>query len=99
MSSIGILGAGTWGIALARMLSNTGHHVTVWSAIEEEIDDFSINRVHSNLHGMCIPGKVVFAKAIKEACEDKDILLFAIPSVFVRSTAKVRPCSYQMVRL
>ena len=37
MSNIGILGAGTWGIALARMLANSGHKVTVWSAIESEI--------------------------------------------------------------
>jgi glycerol-3-phosphate dehydrogenase len=34
--TIGVLGAGTWGIALARMLSNSGHRVTVWSAIERE---------------------------------------------------------------
>ena len=37
MSSIGVLGAGTWGMALARMLSNSEHDVTVWSAIEKEI--------------------------------------------------------------
>lgn len=46
MSTIGILGAGTWGMALGRMLSNTGYQVTVWSAIEKEIDDFSKNRIH-----------------------------------------------------
>ena len=36
---IGVIGAGTWGIALARMLTNSGHDVTVWSAIEKEIDE------------------------------------------------------------
>ena len=41
MKKIGVLGAGTWGMALARMLSNTGHDVMVWSAIEREIDEFS----------------------------------------------------------
>lgn len=40
MASIGVLGAGTWGMALARMLSNSGHDVTVWSALEKEIEDF-----------------------------------------------------------
>lgn len=88
MSTIGILGAGTWGMALARMLSNTGHQVTVWSAIEKEIDDFSKNRIHPNLPGMRIPEEITFAKSISEVCGDKDILLFAVPSVFVRSTAK-----------
>ena len=41
MKSIGILGAGTWGMALARVLADAGHRVTVWSAIEREIDEFS----------------------------------------------------------
>ena len=31
--TIGILGAGTWGIAVARMLADSGHTVTVWSAL------------------------------------------------------------------
>jgi glycerol-3-phosphate cytidylyltransferase len=88
MSSIGILGAGTWGMALARMLSNTGHKITVWSAIDKEIDELSENRVHPNLPGMIIPNEIVFTKDIEDVCENKDILLFAVPSVFVRSTAR-----------
>ena len=35
---IGVLGAGTWGVALARMLANVGHEVAIWSAIEAEIE-------------------------------------------------------------
>lgn len=85
--NIGILGAGTWGMALARMLSNKGHNVTVWSAIEKEIDQFSQTRVHPNLPGIAIPDKIVFTKDIDILCKDKDILLFAVPSVFVRSVA------------
>lgn len=88
MEKIGILGAGTWGMALARMLCNSGHQVTVWSAIEKEIDDMSASRAHPNLPGMVIPDQVGFTKDIAEVCQDKDVLLFAVPSVFVRSTAK-----------
>lgn len=87
MSSIGVLGAGTWGMALARMLSNSEHDVTVWSAIEKEIDDLSATRCHPNLPDMIIPASIVFTKSIEEACVQKDIILFAVPSVFVRSTA------------
>lgn len=86
MSSIGILGAGTWGMALARMLSNIGHQVTVWSAIEKEIDEYSKYRVHPNLPGMYIPDEIAFTKDIVEVCGKKDILVFAVPSLFVRST-------------
>ena len=88
MSSIGVLGAGTWGMALARMLSNSGQDVTVWSAIKKEIDDLSSTRCHPNLPDMIIPDTIVFTKSIEEVCVQKDIILFAVPSVFVRSTAE-----------
>lgn len=88
MKRIGVLGAGTWGMALARMLSVSGHSVTVWSAIEKEIDEFSATRRHPNLPGMEIPEAVGFTKDIRDVCTHKDILLFAVPSIFVRSTAK-----------
>ena len=88
MTRIGVLGAGTWGIALARMLCNSGHQVTVWSALEQEVEQFSATRRHPNLPGMEIPEAVAFTKDIAEVCHDKQILLFAVPSVFVRSTAR-----------
>ena len=87
MSQIGVLGAGTWGMALTRMLENSGHDVTVWSALEQEIDQYSATRRHPNLPGMIIPDGVRFTKEIREAVQDKDVLMFAVPSVFVRSTA------------
>lgn len=88
MKKIGVLGAGTWGMALARMLSKSGHSVTVWSAIEKEVDEFSVTRRHPNLPGMEIPQEIAFTKEIAEVCKGMDILLFAVPSPFVRSTAK-----------
>ena len=88
MKKIGVLGAGTWGMALARMLSNSGHSVIVWSALEQEIDEFSATRRHPNLPDMVIPEAIAFTKSIEEVCSEKDILLFAVPSIFVRGTAK-----------
>ena len=88
MKTIGVLGAGTWGMALARMLHNSGHSVTVWSAIEKEIDEFSATRRHPNLPGMEIPAGIGFTKDIKTVCTGKDVLLFAVPSPFVRATAQ-----------
>ena len=87
MSRIGILGAGTWGMALARMLAVHGNDVTVWSALEKEVVGYAVLRRHPNLPGMVIPDEIVFTGEIREACEKKDIVLFAVPSVFVRGTA------------
>ena len=44
--NISILGAGTWGIALAALLANNRHSVRVWSAIPEEIDQLNAAGVH-----------------------------------------------------
>ena len=85
---IGVLGAGTWGIALSRMLCNAGHTITVWSAIEEEIDILKATRKHPNMSDVELPCQIEYTKNIKIACEGMDIILFAVPSPFVRATAK-----------
>ena len=38
MSKVSFLGAGSWGTALAIMLANNGHEVTLWSAVESEVE-------------------------------------------------------------
>lgn len=86
--NIGVLGAGTWGMALARMLSNQGHAITMWSALEKEVVEYSKTRRHPNLPGMIIPDEISFTFNLAEACEKQEIILFAVPSVFVRSIAK-----------
>lgn len=89
---IGVIGAGTWGVALARMLTNSNHDVIVWSAIDAEIDELSTTRVHKNLPGAVIPEKTDFTKDLEEATVGKDILLMAVPSIYVRSTtARLAP--------
>ena len=85
---IGILGAGTWGVALARMLCNEGHRVTVWSAIEKEIDILSKTHRHPNMPDIELPLLIEYTKDIKNACEGKNIVVFAVPSPFVRATAR-----------
>ena len=88
ITKIGILGAGTWGIALARMLSRAGHSVTVWSAIEKEADNLSATARHPNFPDVELPKQIVYTKDIKEACSDMDIVIFAVPSPFIRVTAR-----------
>ena len=85
---IGILGAGTWGVALARMLYNSGNAVTVWSAIESEIDELTLTKKHRNFPDVELPDGIIYTKDISTACREKKILVFAVPSVFVRATAK-----------
>ena len=88
MTKIAVFGAGTWGIALARLLAVNGRDVTVWSAIPAELKSLSTTRRHPNLPGMELPSAMHYTADIAEACTGRDILLFAVPSPFVRSTAK-----------
>ena len=87
IKNIGVIGTGTWGIALTRMLVRSGHAVTAWSAIPEEIEKLKSAHVHPNLPGVEISENISFTTDIAQVCKDKDILVFAVPSVFVRSTA------------
>ena len=84
---IGILGAGTWGIALAALLSKNSHEVTVWSALTEEIDDLKRVGKHKNLPGIKLPNNIRYTKKISEAATDVEAILFVVPSSYVRATA------------
>lgn len=37
MAKVGVIRAGSWGIALAKLLRTNGNEVTVWSIVEEEV--------------------------------------------------------------
>ena len=84
MATIGVLGAGTWGVALARMLTVSGHQVKVWSP--HGIDALAATRRHKNLPDMVIPEETVLTKSMEEVCTGQEVLLITVPSIYVRST-------------
>ena len=88
MKKIGVLGAGTWGIALAQMLSVSGHDVQVWSALPQEIDTLAQTRQHPNLKVVTLSEKLRYTKEISQVIAEKELLVFAVPSPFVRTTAR-----------
>ncbi len=86
MKKISVLGAGTWGIALAQALASDGHEVTVWSAVAKELEILSTTHVHPNLPDVRISDAIQYEWEIGEACRGRDLLLFAVPSVYLRAT-------------
>ncbi len=85
----GILGAGSWGTALAKLLHKNGHQVAVWSIDKNEVQMLQTEREHkSKLPGVKLPEDILFTNCIEEAMKDKDFLVLAVPSVFTRSTAR-----------
>lgn len=89
MRKIGVIGAGSWGTALALLANNNGHDVTVWSAIEEEIHMLQKEHEHKDkLPGIPLPESIQFTIDLKKAIEGKDLLVLAVPSPFTRSTSQ-----------
>ena len=88
MAEIGMIGAGSWGTALTWLLTNNGHHVTVWSALDAEIEMLKKDREQkSKLPGVILSEDTRFTTDLKAAVEGKDLLVLAVPSPFTRSTA------------
>ncbi len=86
---IGVLGAGSWGVALTTLLSGNGHDVTVWSIDKEEVKMLDTEREHkTKLAGVKLDDSVKVTNDIKEAIEGAKLLVFVVPSPFIRSTAK-----------
>ena len=88
MAEIGMIGAGSWGTALTWLLTNNGHHVTVWSALDAEIEMLKKDREQkSKLPGVILSEDTRFTTDLKAAVEGRDLLVLAVPSPFTRSTA------------
>ncbi len=85
---ITVAGAGTWGAALGRALSQKGYEIRIWSRFQEETDKLSTERKHPNLPGVIIPEEIVFTSDIGEAAAGADYLLMVVPSVYTRETIR-----------
>lgn len=89
MSKVSILGAGTWGCALAILLAGKGHEVTIWTKIENEAKMLESNRKNlKNLPGASMPDEIKITLNLEEACKDKDLIVMAVASPYIRATAK-----------
>ena len=88
MASIGVIGAGSWGTALALLLCHNGHAVTLWSIMEEEVALLRTERENpSKLPGVKLPESIAVTSDLQEAAAGKELLVLAVPSPYIRSTA------------
>ncbi len=88
MAKVSVVGSGSWGTAIAIMLAENGHQVTLWSYFPEESE--SLREYRENLQflpGVKIPETVTFTSKIAE-CVPADLVITASPSHAMRNTAK-----------
>lgn len=88
MASIGILGAGSWGTALAVLLGNKGHQVALWSHREEAARRLARDRENEKLPGVKIPEPVDITWDLEKALKNRDVLVLAVPSSQMRGTCR-----------
>ena len=89
MAKISVLGAGSWGTALAVVLHKNGHEVTIWSIAQDEIDMLKKEREHKDkLPGVKIAEEIGLSTDRKDAISGRARLVVAVPSPYIRSTAK-----------
>ncbi|MCI8514872.1 MAG: NAD(P)-dependent glycerol-3-phosphate dehydrogenase [Lachnospiraceae bacterium] len=92
MAKIGVIGSGTWGMALSLLLNKNGHEVKLWSAIYEEVTALNNKREHPNLPGVSIPDSIDITGDLESCIREAECLVLSVPSVFTRETArKMRP--------
>lgn len=90
MYHVTVLGAGTWGTALTILLCKNGHEVTLWSKLPKEIEALNADRNSiPNLPGAKLQKEVTVTGDLKSALAQPDLVVFAVASPFVRSTAKL----------
>ncbi|MBP5426546.1 MAG: NAD(P)H-dependent glycerol-3-phosphate dehydrogenase [Clostridiales bacterium] len=90
MKKIAVIGAGSWGVALARVLSKKNDRVYLWSFFEDEAQMLQKGREHkSKLPNIILPENIFCTSDIKLVLEDADMALLVVPSDVVRNTAKL----------
>ena len=89
MKKVSVIGAGSWGSALAVLLANNGHEVTLWTHDPHEIEMLSTKREQvEKLPGVKLPDNIMIEADLKTALTDEDVVGMAVPSPVVRMVAK-----------
>ncbi len=86
---ISVLGAGGWGTTLAILLHYNGHHVTLWEYKKSYAKELSKKRINTDyLPGIKIPKEIKISADLEEATYNKNLIVLAVPSQFLRNIVK-----------
>ncbi len=90
MASVGVIGSGAWGTTLALLLANKGAETTLWEHRPERASEMQQRRENVLfLPGIHFPGVLHVTSDIKEAVEEKDMLLLVTPSQLMRENVRM----------
>lgn len=85
---VGVLGAGAFGTAIAKILAEKGIEVTLWSFEKEVVDEINEKHINRYLPGVSLPENILAVNDLKEAATDREYIILSSPSLFVLNTVK-----------
>src|ERR1700722_3769863 len=87
--TIGAIGAGAWGTALAVLHARAGRNVTLWARDAKRASNMLILRRNDRLPGVALPDRL----KISQRMPDADIFLLAVPMQHLRATLALLPAN------
>ncbi|MDQ0161522.1 NAD(P)H-dependent glycerol-3-phosphate dehydrogenase [Bacillus alveayuensis] len=89
MEKITVLGAGSWGTALALVLSDNGHVVRLWGHRKEHIESIQLSRVNEKyLPNVKLPKNIEAIASLPEAVENINTIVLAVPTKAIREVLR-----------
>src|SRR5690625_3367552 len=88
MSAVTVLGAGSWGTALAIVLADNGHDVRLWTHRKEQAE--LINTTHKNEKYLeiMIPEKITAYDNLEESIQDAETIVIVVPTIAMRDVCR-----------
>ncbi len=86
---VAVIGAGSWGTALAVTLAKSGTQTRIWGRDDAVVDDMNANGCNSrHLSGISLPGNLRAVHDLSIALQDAEAALIVVPSHSIRSVAQ-----------
>jgi glycerol-3-phosphate dehydrogenase (NAD(P)+) len=86
--NISIIGSGSWGTAISKVLLNNGHNVKIWTRDEHIFNSLKNGENPYYLPGISIPKSIIPELNLKDTIYDTEIIVLAVPAQAIREVAK-----------
>ncbi|MBE7048572.1 MAG: NAD(P)H-dependent glycerol-3-phosphate dehydrogenase [Ruminococcaceae bacterium] len=94
MKKIAVIGSGGWGTAIAMLLADNGHRVTLWSYLKEEAENLTRDRENKRfLPGVMLPESIYNTNSLEVAVRNAEVIFMVTPSQASAATAQ-KLCPY-----